>query len=444
MTFERSRRRAQRRPPRINDASSGGRTECVIAFNPPNPRAACLRALLRWEDERVFADDVLEQVATTTMSRSDRALLMELLYGVIRNLRLLDFILGILRTKPVDARSRQVLRIGLYQLLFMRIPAHAAVNETVALAGHEARSLVNALLRRAVREEPEIQRRIAAATPAERWSHPDFLFERWVRCWGAESAEALCRWNNQPPPVFARVNGLRATRDELLRNSSEAEPSEVDAMMVRLRGRPPERWIRDGLCYIQDPSTLVACKSLDPQPGEQVLDACAAPGGKTAYLAELMGNKGSITACDVSQMRLQRLTENISRLGVTNTQVVRWNWLEGSGRFTRGSFDRILIDTPCSNTGVLRRRVDVRWRLAPGDFERLAQKQLMLVDRLVPLLRRGGFLVYSTCSLEREENQEIAQKITGVFSTLRFIEERQTLPFRDAVDGAYAAKFQQG
>ncbi|RYD77323.1 MAG: RsmB/NOP family class I SAM-dependent RNA methyltransferase, partial [Verrucomicrobiaceae bacterium] len=212
--------------------------------------------------------------------------------------------------------------------------------------------------------------------------------------------------------------------------------------LAKLR-KIPYSWITQGLCYVQDPSTLLACELLAPQPRETVLDACAAPGGKTTYLAELMQNSGRIVACDLFESRVTRLKENLHRLGVRNAQPLQLDVLSGAGTapLLPESFDRILIDAPCSNTGVLRRRVDVRWRLTEEDFIRMPFTQLALVKKLTPLLKPGGALVYSTCSLEAEENDKVVEQVSNSIPQLRFVESRRTLPFKDGVDGAFAAKF---
>ena len=205
----------------------------------------------------------------------------------------------------------------------------------------------------------------------------------------------------------------------------------------------PFKWIDCGLCYVQDPSTLMACELLNPQPGERVLDACAAPGGKTSYLAELMENQGEIVVCDASNKRLARLNHNLKRLGVASTQWAAIDWLRDSIPFESRSFDRILVDAPCSNTGVIRRRIDVRWRLDPGEFKIMQGKQVALLKKIAPLLRPGGTLVYSTCSLDAEENEEVVRWVGNEIPEIRWIESKQTYPFRDAVDGAFAAKFER-
>ncbi|MEI8343129.1 MAG: transcription antitermination factor NusB, partial [Verrucomicrobiota bacterium] len=280
-----------------------------------NPRSVCILALKRWEEGTVFADDILhEAMATNEFALLDRAFLTEMFYGVLRNLSLLDFLIRELREGSLDDFTRQVLRLGLYQIFQMRIPHHAAVNETVNLA-KQARGLVNALLRRSIRENEALHRRIQSAPLAVRVSHPDHLIRRWEKQFGPESAGRLCEWNNTPAEVFVRANGLKVSPGELLKASQDSEPHPAHSRVIKVK-YIPYQWIVSGLCYVQDPSTLIACELLAPQPGERVLDACAAPGGKTSYLAQLMENRGEIVACDASKKRLERLDENLTRLGV--------------------------------------------------------------------------------------------------------------------------------
>jgi 16S rRNA (cytosine967-C5)-methyltransferase len=186
----------------------------------------------------------------------------------------------------------------------------------------------------------------------------------------------------------------------------------------------------------------LACVLLDAQPGERILDACAAPGGKTGYIAELMKNDGIILACDRDQSRVETLRGNLERLGVKIAHTIRHDWAQETLSGEQ-PFDRILIDAPCSNTGVMRRRVDVRWRLTSDDFARMAAEQLRIVRATISLLKPGGVLVYSTCSLEPEENREIIEQTLKEFPFVQLLEEKSVLPFRDEFDGAYAAKLQR-
>lgn len=408
-----------------------------------NPRSACVQALCRWEDGHEFADNILHRaLAAMRFGTLDRALFTETFYGVIRNKRLLDFVIARLRDGELDAPTRQVLRLGIYQLLRMRIPRHAVVNETVNLAGR-ARALVNALLRRCIRDEAALRAEIEAAPAGIRFSHPEMLVERWRAHFGEREADALCEWNNKPAEIFARANTLKVTRGELLL-SHAAEPLASHPLLLRVK-KLPLPWIVHGLCYVQDPSTLAACELLAPQPGESVLDACAAPGGKTSYLAALMQNEGRIVACDASEKRLARLRENLARLDVQNAVTARADWLraEDAAQFGDEKFHRILLDAPCSNTGVIRRRVDARWRLTAEEFPRMQATQLALLRAVAPLLAPGGALVYSTCSIEPEENEALVRRAAAELPALRLTDIRQTLPFRDGVDGAFAARFEK-
>lgn len=405
-----------------------------------NPRAACLTALRRWREGREFADAILhESLAAASLSPLDRAFFMDAFYGVLRNLSALDFFIARLRDGTLEPPVRDLLRLGLYQIFYMRVPDHAAVNEAVELAG-SARGLVNAILRRAIREHEDLSRRLDNQPIATRFSHPQELVRRWENAFGQDRARELCQWNNTPAEIFIRANGLKVTRGELLRSDPDAVPVENQRGMLKTK-RIPMSWIVNGLGYVQDPSTLIACELLDAKPGEAILDACAAPGGKTSYIAQQLGGSGSITACDVSQPRLTRLEHNLQRLGVTNTKTFRQDWLAGGSEFAAETFDRVLLDAPCSNTGVIRRRIDVRWRVGKNDFEQMPRKQFAILEALVPLVKKGGAIVYSTCSLEPEENEILVRRVSDEISSLRFVESRQSLPFRDKIDGAFAAKF---
>jgi len=407
---------------------------------PTNPRQSCVQALLEWEKGKYFSDEILHtSLEKNPLSPLDRAFFMETFFGVLRNLSRLDFLIAQLRDGKVDPQTRAVLRLGLYQIFHMRTAAHAAVNESVALGGR-ARGLINAILRRALREKEALDAALAGASPAIRTSHPEFLIERWESTFGQEATRLLCEWNNQPADVHVRANGLRVTVGELLRSSPTAQPSPAHPLAIKVGHLPPS-WIALGLCYVQDPSTLLSCDLLAPQPGETVLDACAAPGGKTTYLAQLMQNQGRIVACDLYESRVVRLRENLQRLGVTIAQAIVHDCMQAGAPLEAGSFDRVLVDAPCSNTGVIRRRVDVRWRLTDEDFLRMPAQQFALLRRTATLLKPGGTLVYSTCSLEPEENDQLVEKVSADIPALRFVESRRTLPFVDGVDGAFAAKF---
>jgi 16S rRNA (cytosine967-C5)-methyltransferase len=404
-------------------------------------RGVALAALEQWRGGREFADAILAQaLGSGDLSPADRAFATELFYGVLRNLTLLDFWIGRLRSSHLDHNSRDLLRLGLYQLFLLRTQEHAATYETVELAERRNRALINGVLRNAVRGRADLLQRAEGEDLAVRRSHPQFLIDRWKKSFGLEETERLCEWNNRPAPIYARINRLKISDVKFVARYGDIERVEARENFARLANVPDEA-LAAGHCYIQDPSTAAACSLLDPRPGERVLDACAAPGGKTSYLAELMRNDGAIVACDHAKRRIEILHDNLVRLGVTIACCVHHDWSSGKWLDDAAAFDRILIDAPCSNTGVMRRRVDVRWRLSPDDFSRMPALQSRIVGAVAPLLKPGGSLVYSTCSLEREENEGVSDAILHEVPFLKLMEQRAILPFRDGFDGAYAAKF---
>jgi len=405
-----------------------------------NPRLCCLKALQRWETGREFADEVLHQALQRSgLNNVNRSFVTETFYGVIRNRSYLDFIIQRFRPTGLDMPTRQVLRLGVYQLYKMRIPDHAAVYETVNIAG-PARTLVNAVLRKTIAEKEHILQQLQDAPAHIRYSHPEFLWQKWESRHGGRLAEELCAWNNEPAKIYVRANRLRVTPGELIESFPGAKIVDVHPDCLEV-DRLPLSWISSGVAYVQDPSTLLACDLLDPKPGEVVLDACAAPGGKTGYMAQNMQNQGSLVACDYDKLRLARLEQNLIRLGVSNSTIVLLDWLQHSTAFKPGTFDAILVDAPCTNTGVIRRRTDVRWRLTPQDFPRMQHLQGRILKATVQFLKSGGRLVYSTCSIEPEENESVVTGIEKEVPELSFVEAKSSMPIHDHLDGAFAALF---
>lgn len=409
-------------------------------------RGVALAALRSWRIGRQFADAIISQLfSETSLQPADRAFALELFYGVLRNLTLLDFWIRNLRSARVDVDLRDALRLGLYQLFVAGTTDYAAVNETVETVPERHRSIVNAILRSAGRDRQSLLEK-ANEQPLEiRTSHPKFLIERWEKQFGADATKQLCDWNNRPPPIYGRINQLRIDRKSFLERYRDARPLPNRENFAEMSS-DISKSTSAGHCYIQDPSTAIACELLQPQPGEKILDACAAPGGKTSYLAELMQNRGLIVACDRDAQRLRVLDENLTRLDARNTKIVKQDWSKSpiaKEILSEAPFDRILVDAPCSNTGVMRRRADVRWRLRAMDFARMCARQVEIVRAVAPLLKPDGILVYSTCSLENEENQDVVRALTAKMSILRLEEERSSLPFRDNFDGAYVAKLRR-
>lgn len=406
-------------------------------------RETALAALRLWRKERCFADSLFSRLRVKAeLTASDRAFVLELVYGILRNLTLLDFWIGCVRASRIETNVREILRLGLYQVFILKTPEHAAVHETVALAPQKQRAIVNAVLRAAIRQRSELLARADAQPLPVRTSHPQFLVERWRQRFGADQAEELCKWNNAPARIYGRINRLKIDPGTFLQSYPDSRPLPNNSDFVQLNSLPAAA-LASGHCYIQDPSTAIACELLKPKPGEKILDACAAPGGKTIYLAQFMQNRGTIIACDRDAQRLQVVAHNAARLGAAIVHAVHHDWVREDLPQDIASiapFDRVLVDAPCTNTGVIRRRIDVKWRLQPSDFNRMANEQLIITRAALELLKPGGVLVYSTCSLEPEENEKIVRRLLCEPLGLRLEAERGSLPFRDGFDGAFAAK----
>ena len=399
-----------------------------------NARQLTLELLATWSRTRRLADELLAE--QNAIPARDRAFVQELFYGCLRYRLALDWLLQQLAGRPPRPVVADILHLGLYQLCFLdKIPAHAAVNESVALAKQLASpaeaKFVNAILRRADR------RALAAAPPWVRNSHPEWLWRRWAARYGDAAAGTLCQWNNEPPPLYIRT----VTSD--LPAGVPAVASGLHPLCWRVT-EAAGLFALPAKFYAQDPSTLMAVDVLDPQPGEAVLDMCAAPGGKTTYIAQKMRDSGKIIAADSSSIRLGKVAENCRRLGVTCVATLA---CEGTrlNRCLRGTqFDRVLPDAPCSNTGVLRRRVDLRWRLNPDEIARLAAVQAQLLAAAGEFVKPGGVLVYSTCSLEPEENERVAERFRESHPKFAPDATRSLFPPRDNMDGAFVARFRCG
>jgi 16S rRNA (cytosine967-C5)-methyltransferase len=426
------------------------------AVSGQNPREIAWQ-VLRQRQEGVFVEDLLERaLARGGLAPADRHLCQELVYGVVRGQATLDWLIA--RKAKAGRRkafSDALLRLGLYQIFWLdRIPEHAAVHETVELARQSAgpalAGFVNAVLRAYLREAAETRRLLAelkTTQPDVGYSHPQWLAARWRARWGDERAAQLMAWNNAPPKTYARINLLKARPETLLPQWRE-EDVEYDFfrrdwfeenLVFELKSHPPLDRLpsfQAGCFYVQDPGTLLAVRELDPRPGETLLDLCAAPGGKLTYIAQLMNNQGRLVAHDNAADRLDLVRENCRRLGVTGVEAV--SELPALG--ASPGFDRILIDAPCSNTGVMRRRVELRWRLQRGEIERLQGVQLDLLEQGARLLKPGGTLVYSTCSLEPEENEQVVTRFLEGKPSFKLEGQRELIPFADGVDGAYVAK----
>lgn len=378
---------------------------------------------MRAEVKEAFGPALLAEIPPS-LSPEDRALVQELFYGVLRHRSALDWRLAACSTRrwgQVALPVRTILRLGAYQLSFLdRIPPHAAVHESVdlakAVAGEGDAGFTNAVLRALERRKNELVVPDLLNHPIDHltaeYSHPVWLVRRWLKRFGLQRTLALCRADNAVPPTTLRVNPLRVTRERLIEVLAKegviAEPTRVSPQGLVLRTGSPTapRAFAQGWYYVQDEAAQLVSLAVAPLPGERILDACAAPGGKSIHLAELMGDRGEIVAVDAKPERLALVEENCRRMAVKSIRTVVADLSRPDEAARLGRFDRILVDAPCTGLGVLRRHPEAKWHKTEPLITRFAAKQRAILDAVAPLLKPGGVLVYSTCSTEREENED--------------------------------------
>jgi 16S rRNA (cytosine967-C5)-methyltransferase len=440
-------------------------------------RRAASEILRRVEDDGSFAAVLLASVGEE-LRADDRALCYELVLGVLRRQLWLDKLIEHYAGREaasLDAPVRRALRLGLYQLRFLtRIPASAAVNESVNLA-HEARlrsaaNFINAVLRRATRE-PHYEPSAHAPTELERLavatSHPAWLVERWIKFFGTVEAESFAHANNRTPPVAFRVNPMRAKVDEVIaRLHAEGvavRPSEVASGAWRVAeasgGAGAATQLRalasQGAIYTQDEASQLVAQVVGAREGERVLDVCAAPGSKTTQIAAGAGEGALVVAGDLHEHRLRVVRESAGRQGLENIQTVAYDAEGVPLPFAAGAFRRVLVDAPCTGTGTLRHNPEIRWRITPDDVAELAARQRRILSHAARVVGTGGRLIYSTCSVEPEENEEVVGaflEMHPAFEPVRpDVPERlltkegaaRTWPQRDDTDGFFVAAFEK-
>ena len=439
-----------------------------------------LRVLSRVEQVRAFADLSLHAaLAQSELAAADRALATELVYGTLRWRGRLDFLLSSVSDRKLDELDplvRSTLRVGAYQLVFSdRIPASAAVDESVrcvqAAGAERASGYVNAVLRRLAVEHGSMLLPDLVTDPLGHLMHalslPAWLAERWIERFGATEAAALAESLNRVPPRGVRTNRLRGSRDALLAELRERHPDAAacrfspDGIVLGRRGDPGlDPAFREGRFTIQDEASQLVVELLDPRPGERVLDACAAPGGKATAIAERIGRDGSVRALDRHERRLGLLMRDTRRLGLENISAETRDASQPlPERLVAGGFDRVLVDAPCSGLGTLRRNPDARWRVQPGDVPRLAELQLAILRSVAPALKPSGALVYSTCTLLPEENEAVVEAFLRDAPSFRLVpraalpasvqpltEEAgfmRLFPHRHDTDGFFAARIER-
>lgn len=412
----------------------------MTAHDKSNARRMAAQCVRQWLTERPHADVLLRDADL------HHAVIMEIVYGVIRRRRTLDWLIGHMTRRKPSAGVAALLMTGLYQLLWMNEPDYAVVDETVHIAhdlcGRPQAGMVNAVLRRLVRERAQWTEAVADASLGVRESHPDLLVRRWKKHFGEASAMRMMQWNNTPADVTVRRLTGRVTHEDFLSRHEPLAPHPFrpERYYTVPRGRRVEALdgFADGDFIVQDPSTAPAVEALDTRPGESVWDACAAPGGKTIALADAMRNRGRLVATDRDADRLKRLRENVRRTGCDIIDISILDAVKNVQR--QAPFDAVLLDVPCTNTGVLRRRPDARWRFDEKTLKQTVRLQYRLLDHGAAAVRPGGRLVYSTCSVEPEENHDLIADWLQHHPAFTLDREIQLLPGEHGTDGAYAAR----
>ena len=446
-------------------------------------RYECIRILREIDEKEVFAHELIsEKCSQVDWLPRDKNLLTELVNGVIRHRLSLDTLISSFSKIPfkkIEPWVLYALRLGLYQIVYLdRIPVSAAINTSVelvkkAIRRPDAIKFANAILRSAERslqnkclQEQEVANHRNAlyrrentwctfqhtilpdpdknpsAYMAANYSHPEWLIKRWLSRYGKDKTIEICKINNLPPKVFLRINHRKISPQEfiVLLGKKGINSYAVDnAVVVDNIAVSEIPGFSEGLFFVQDISAMKVAQFLKVEKSDTVLDMCAAPGGKTTHISELLGDTGKVCALDISLKRLQSVRENYRRMGVQNVFIVCGD-ASGERVPFHVKFDRVLIDAPCSNTGVLSRRVEARWRLKEEDMNKLATLQYSILKTGAAMLKPGGYLVYSTCSIEPEENQDIIKKSLSNEPQFCLDAEEYYLPTMNAGDGGYMAR----
>lgn len=435
-------------------------------------RELAMQTILRVYGAGAYANVALaETLRAAQPTERDRRFLTELVYGVVKAGDTIDYMIGkyVSDLRKAQPAIRTLLRLGFYQIFFMdKIPVSAACNTAVELAKKYGRrgaaSFVNGVLRTALRE-PEraaLPKGRDARSLALREQHPLWMTERWVRAYGYERAEALCRCNNTSAPLSVRTNTLRISRTQLIEKFEAAGVKAhtsawvPEGVILRAHGAlnvlAP---LHEGLAQVQDESSMLVAHVLAPEPGMTVIDACAAPGGKTTHIAQRMENRGRILAFDIYEEKIRRIERNAKRLSISIIKAAVLDARE-IGAHYKEQADRVLVDAPCSGLGVLRRKPDARWRKSASDRKTLPPLQREILASAAQAVRKGGALVYSTCTMEDCENTAVVEHFlkthpdfsleeTGAFLPGKKRAEQmvQIMPETDGPDGFFIARMRR-
>ncbi len=410
-----------------------------------NARKTAVKVLLKIEKEGTYSNlAVAEALKNAELNSQDKALATALIYGVLDRKITLDFILSQFLKNPLnktDTFTLNVLRTALYQIKYMdKIPPSAAVNEAVKImkASKLSRNagFVNGVLRSVLRTEVNLPEGDSAKDLSIKYSCPLWIVESFLKDYGVEDTKAFLEDSLKPAPTVLRINSIKATQSDFegyeIKNNSIELKKGMDITQNDL--------YKKGLVYAQDYASQKAVEILNPQSGDRVLDICAAPGGKSFTMANLMENKGEIVACDLYPHRTELIKKTAKRLGINiiKTRVADATVFDEN----LGQFDCVLCDVPCSGLGVIRRKPEIKYTKA-DDFEELQKIQLQIVKTAYKYLKKGGKLLYSTCTLRCEENEKLVISVKKEYNDLYLISEKSFMPHKDGTDGFFCALFKK-
>lgn len=396
-------------------------------------RLIALKCLIKILENNQNATEAVDFYITKA---ENTALFTNLVSGTVKQKLTIDYFIEKLSTrklKKISPPVKNIIRLAIFEIEYMEKPEYATINSYVELVkNYEKNSIgfVNAILRNFIRKRAELTFPKLEDNPVKsisiEFSHPEWLIDKWIKNYGVENTIKICKFDNTPPKLVLKINPLRTTKDEMMKllkeNDIEFSESTIvkESLILNRSGKISNiPGYKEGFWSIQGEASSLVAEILQPKEDEQILDVCAAPGGKTANIACLMKDTGKIIALDINKIRLKKVTKNAKRLGLTS---VKRHIADAKTYLADIKFDRILIDAPCSNTGVLGKRIDARWNKTQEDIEKLATLQYDILNNIAKSLKKGGVIVYSTCSIEPEENLNIIK---------RFLEENKEFKLSD-------------
>lgn len=439
-----------------------------------NARLVALKIIHKVNKEGAYANILLaKEISSNVLIDQDRRFITELVYGTIKATNTLDWLLSKYIDRPLKKIAPiilDILRLGMYQLTYLsKVPASAVVNESVKLAkkfGHQGTvKFVNAVLRNASKNQDNITYPSMDAEPVKylslKYYHPEWLVERWLDKLGFSECEELCAINNSSPELTLRTNTLKISREDLIellsKEGIETVPSILtpEGIIVKQQNRSLASLaaLKEGLFQIQDESSMLVGHILDPKPGEFIIDACAAPGGKSTHIATLMKNEGKVLSCDIYDHKINLIKENAARLGISIIESINFDATKLNTKY-KNKADKVLVDAPCSGLGVLRRKPDSRWRKSESMLSELPKLQIEILKSAADCVKPGGVLVYSTCTTEPEENINVVNEflatrndyslddVTKYLPCPNDAQEKtiQFWPQRDKIDGFFISR----